>query len=289
MKKIIIFTLIALMMSACAESGWKKINEQKIGFAANATGFIDENRGVAVGAMGEVHYTNDGGKDWPRADNVSQCRYAFDALQSGEIFHTGNGGSVGTSTDGGKTWNMMEKPVASKAGLINFYDPQRGCTVTLTNDIRYTLDGGKSWMTMEKPGDAGLIMAIDQYSETGFCFADKKGVLYVSADTGQTWTANPLPVNENAIDLKNLSKNSAALRFTDANNGTVVIVAANNDVNKSKIVVMRTGDGGKTFSTESFASKVNSGSTLFLSPDSALLTVTGAGTIEVYRHLALNH
>lgn len=283
MKKIII-TLFVIALASCSNNGWEKSSESEVGFTHTVAGFIDDSNGITAGYSGEVHFTNDGGKQWPKAENRTMCRFALDALESGDLIHAGNGGTVAFSDDG-KSWTKLETPISGKALLVNFYDKTYGSVVNQSGEIKTTADGGKSWFDIAKPESAIIIIAIEQFSQHGICIIEKNGYIHITNDLGAKLESRKIPVKENNIEINKLSFNSASMRFSDSNNGTIAIIAPAADQKKSKIIVLRTGDGAKSFIKEKISCELNSSTTVFLSPDSTYLTVNGLKKIELFRHI----
>jgi len=283
MKKILIMLFI-LTIASCSNSSWKKALESEVTFTHTVAGFVNEGLGITAGYAGEVHFTNDGGKDWPRAQNQTMCRFAIDALESGELIHAGNGGTVAFSADG-KSWTKLETPISGKAMLVNFYDTQHGAAVNASGEVKYTVDGGKSWQDMVKPESAVIILAIDQFSEKGLVLLDFMGELHVTNDLGATWNKVTLDPDKYDINFKKLASNSASIRFADAQNGTIAVIAPADDAKKSSVVILRTADGAKTFSAEKIPCELNAATKIFLSPDSMYLTVNGMKKVELFRHI----
>jgi len=277
--------MIAAALTSCSGSAWSRVIESDVNFSHNVSGFINEGLGITGGYAGEVHYTIDGGKSWPEGEKKTLCRYAIDALPGGELIHAGNQGVVGISTDG-RSWTKLETPIDGMAMLVNFFDRARGCTVDAKNNILLTEDGGSSWRRLNGPKIAGIIIAIEHFSEQGICIIDSQGNFYMTQNLGSSWTTSPLPCRENGIDTARLSGNSASMRFTDAMNGNIAVIALVGGSDKSRIVVLKTTDGAKSFTAEKISCRVNSSTELFLSPDSMYLTANGDNKIELFKNTA---
>ncbi len=83
---------------------------------------MNESLGVTVGLDGEVHYTTDGGKSWPDANNNSMCRYVLDFVDKDTVWHCGNNGDIGISTDGGRNWNCQPGVFIEKGCYLSALD-----------------------------------------------------------------------------------------------------------------------------------------------------------------------
>ncbi len=263
--------LLMLLFVSCSRAQWEKVSESNISFTHTVAGFVNEHLGITAGYAGEIHYTNDSGKEWPRAQNNTMCRFAIDALDSGELIHAGNGGTVSFSEDG-TAWTKLETPVSGKIVLVNFFNSERGSILTSSGEIKYTVDAGKSWKNMDKPQNDGFIIAIDHFSSDEVAVIDNKGNLHRSDDLGSTWSSVALPAEEYKLNWR-LSANAVALRFKDDQTFTIAVIAPAENSKNSAVVVLRSDDGGIHFSGEKIPCNLNPTATIFLSPDSGYLTV----------------
>ncbi len=84
--------------------------------------FVDKLHGFAVGAYGLFLKTEDGGASWSdaKADEITADGlhlFSIKKLGNGSLFITGEQGTLGLSTDGGKTWKKLTSPY--EATLFN--------------------------------------------------------------------------------------------------------------------------------------------------------------------------
>lgn len=83
-------TLLPEVSAAPSASNWTVVVENKIGHRNYIGGFLDDTFGITVGYSGEIHYTNDGGQTWPKAQNSSACRYSLDIVDENLAWCGGN-------------------------------------------------------------------------------------------------------------------------------------------------------------------------------------------------------
>jgi photosystem II stability/assembly factor-like uncharacterized protein len=100
---------------------------------------------------------------------------------------------------------------------------------------------------------------------------DKSGTLYITKDGGKSWTSCSLGLKDPVIQGFGSGgwinePPEAAIRFTDANNGLVVLGLSG----KANIVALRTTDGGKSWKEETVPAKPGKP---FISRDGRFLTV----------------
>lgn len=246
---------------------WKIVRELAIKHPCTVVGFLNANQGVTVGYAGEVHYTRDGGQSWPRAVNSSMCRFGLDIVNEKLAWNCGNGGHVRVSKDGGETWKEVTnfgdfEPEHCR--FLSFIDEQTGW-IASTWRLAVTTDGAKTWKEMDSPaGDQDTAAIFLRTPNDGYML-DVTGVLYVTQDGCKTWSTRKLPLNGKKM-LK-YGAPAAAIQFSDADHGIVVLT-----LKASGILAYTTDDGGKTWSKEVVAEKLNG--FLNLSHDGKILTVT---------------
>jgi photosystem II stability/assembly factor-like uncharacterized protein len=233
-------------------------------FAATVVGFLDESRGVTAGYAGEVHYTADGGTTWPAAVNASMCRYGLDILDEKTAWTIGNGGNVRVTHDGGKSWLPLADVPTGLSQFISMADENSGWAANAMQ-LAATADGGRTWTTVPLPREVRGIAALSLRTPEEGYFIDKSGALYVTRDGGGEWATMDLGVGKQVFTPKSLPM--GAVRFTDSEHGVVVV---NLEDSGGELTVLRTADGGETWTRETLPEKAG---VLFLTRDAAFLTV----------------
>ena len=105
--------------------------------------------GWAVGGLGQIVYTGDGGSSWTRQEltcdwpTCNKRLFALDSVGTAEgwiagegLYHTSNGGSL---------WAMQEMEIETDFNDVQFVDAAHGCLAGNYGLILYTEDGGTSW------------------------------------------------------------------------------------------------------------------------------------------------
>jgi photosystem II stability/assembly factor-like uncharacterized protein len=107
--------------------------------------FNDEKRGWAVGDMGLILHTEDGGETWaklaPIPDNSLNDVVFID--QNGWV--VGEGGTILHTQDGGKNWKTQDSKSDASLFSVSFRDKQSGVIVGERGTVLLTEDGGSSW------------------------------------------------------------------------------------------------------------------------------------------------
>lgn len=254
-------------------ASWQQAFKIDVTETYNMVGFQNENFGITVGYGGEVHYTNDGGKSWPRAANDSLCRFGLDIVDEQIAWNCGNGGHIRLSTDGGKNWRGVQSfgsTEPSHCRYMSFLDAQTGW-VASPYLLGVTSDGGQKWSEIKLPKEAGEIAAICLRTVACGYLLDDKGMVYITEDGGRSWKIQSLGLKN--VKLTIMRAPFAAIRFTSADEGIVVF----SDQVKG-IWALFTQDGGKTWRKEKVSDDTG---TIYLSRDGKFLTIAGFVDISV--------
>ncbi|MCD4698283.1 MAG: IPT/TIG domain-containing protein, partial [Bacteroidales bacterium] len=109
--------------------------------------FGNQSVGVAVGDLGIILYTSDGGYTWNTAvSNTTQSLRAVSFGTSSTAYAVGGLGGILKTTDGGSTWNTITTGTVSGMNAVSFLDENTGFVAGYEpNAILYTEDGGVTW------------------------------------------------------------------------------------------------------------------------------------------------
>lgn len=176
---------------------------------------------------------------------------------------------MGVSTDGGQTWQAVADYGNCRA--MSFLDAQSGWIAT-ADRLSRTQDGGKTWEDVPLPEDVSEIAAISLRTEEEGYLLDDAGVLHVTRNGGETWTAHPVGFDLQAKTIPSRPTASAALRFTDADHGVIAVHLTGGL--QGGVVVARTADGGQTWEQTTVFETELPLITLYLSRDGSTLTIT---------------
>jgi photosystem II stability/assembly factor-like uncharacterized protein len=180
--------------------------------------FFDRHRGLVmgdpVGGKFQILATEDGGRSWelvPSTGMPDALPGEFGFAASGTCIETaggrdawfGTGGDVVSrvfhSADRGRTWEVVETPVASApaGGIFSlaFADPRHGIAVggdfldptNAPDGAAYTTDGGATWIAADGPGEYRSGSAwIPRLPKTAVSVGPTGSD--VSIDGGRSWT-----------------------------------------------------------------------------------------------------
>ncbi|NLA74467.1 MAG: hypothetical protein GX846_03155 [Deltaproteobacteria bacterium] len=257
---------------ATAQDTWEVVIPKAIeGIKVRMAAFHDENFGVWGGAGddGAQHYTVDGGKTWVMA-KTGGCMFSVDVVDVNTIWQSCLSGTSLT-TDGGKNWKVIAKDIGGMASILAFADAKTGW-VGSGEKFKMTTDSGATWTDLALPKDAAAVAAISLRTMTDGYLLDKNGTLFITKDGGKSWTSASLGLTDPVIQGFGSGgwineTPEAAVRFTDENNGLVVLGLAG----KANMIALRTADGGKSWKEESVPAKPGKP---FISRDGRFLTVS---------------
>ena len=221
--------------------------------------------GMAMGALPGLSWAQGSEPDW-----VKQMTEPYRGKQDDVVFVDaltgwyGNGaGKLFKTTDGGQSWTqILDRPgtfvralgfVDANLGFLGNIGPDYFPGVTDATPLYRTRDGGASWetVTIEGPAITG-ICAIDVH-KASFINAgvlDHRvtiraggrvggpALLATSRDGGETWTSE---------DLSALTAMILDVHFVDERIG-FICGASDTNVEQSHAVILRTGDGGHSWS-----------------------------------------
>ncbi len=139
-------TMVWLAGNTFSQSTWNTI-DAGVMFDINGVDFITEDEGIAVGIMGLIMKTTDGGENWNIIDlGIMKFLHDVKYVDNNLVFIVGDQGIIIKSADGGNTWDIVqdEKP-------FNLYgidiDPEsgKGLASGSGHEILWTEDFGENW------------------------------------------------------------------------------------------------------------------------------------------------
>lgn len=242
---------------------------------------VNDRLGVAVGEIGNVRYSRDGGKTWEKGENTSLCLFGLTVLDDTTFIATGNGSSVRITVDGGETWKALANIPAARGKGLSFLSRDMGW-VWSKGALFETVNGGASWTTIPLPQGMAIIeSAIFQDSGIGLiCGID--GMIYRTVSAGKTWetVASYANYRETGFVQQKASDNQTTAFRIQGDTGVLVTIGLVKG--KSALYSIRTIDGGLTRTRpELYFPKVTPLAVSFL-PSMALSTFNLDSSISRY-------
>lgn len=187
-RSLLLFIVPAtfLLLSTPGRADWERQWPLPQGQALRDVVLLDANTAVAVGRLGTVVHTSDGGASWSvttRVNGISSTLHTVEAVGT-VLFALGYDGTFLRSDDGGATWVAQASPSSNQLTDIAFYDADTGFLAADTELYR-TDDGGATWT--QKPLPAGLSVAAVDMGSPLFVLVVGSASAF-SYDGGDHWT-----------------------------------------------------------------------------------------------------
>ncbi|HNX58597.1 MAG TPA: hypothetical protein PKK43_05840, partial [Spirochaetota bacterium] len=182
-----------------------------------------------------------------------------------------------TDTGRDKWQNLPNFGPMYESGRFSFITPSVGwyavCRGGTTPVLAKTNDGGRNWIAVNAPKESvNTMWAVNFVSEdTGFLLLFN-GKVYRTDDAGGHWRKmGNIPIKKRQFPGDNYGRTNATIRFTDNQNGTMIIY-----LNKPRgYTSFITSDGGCTWTEEILPAETKAyAGSVYLSRDRKILTIT---------------
>lgn len=217
-----------------AQDGWFWQYPKPQGNTLHDIFIFDQNTAIAVGDLGTVIKTTDGGNNWDVqhhiegiSSNITGCHFINEQT----------GWAVGCNTlikttDSGQTWSILYSDAPYILNCVYFFNPDTGFVFGNDGFISKTIDGGKNW-TSQVIGhylhyfNAACFSSADTGWVVGYGFYGN--TIFKTTDGGMNWIQQNIePVVYNLQDI----------HFIDNNTGFIVGHMG---------TFLKTTDGGKNW------------------------------------------
>ena len=232
--------LVALPAVAHAAGSWRAQDPgSATGTALISVSFPDSTHGWAVGDLGTIMHTTDGGTTWTAQHSGILDGTMLSSVDFIDVDHgwvVGGNGKILSTANGGATWTARTSGITDGSGFsgVDFVDATHGWAVGDLGLIVHTTNGGTTWSAQDSRLDDGSSLWGVTFSDArhGWAVGDN-GTILSTADGGATWT----PRDSGVTDGSSLS----SVAFADASNGWAV--------GGSGTIVVTT-DGGATWTPQ---------------------------------------
>lgn len=159
--------------------------------------FLDRQKGWAVGKLGMVVATTDGGDNWQAQKRMTDYNLrGIYFLNDREGWIVGDTGTVLHTANAGELWMLQESGTKCHLRDVYFFDANAGLAVGEQGVVLVTGNGGKDWK--ERTDLKELFVVEDNpflAALYGICFVDEKkgwisgdyGIILSTTDGGGTW------------------------------------------------------------------------------------------------------
>lgn len=223
-KGIIFHTSTGGLVWLKQESGLEQVKIAGIPYPIdlNKVYFTDKDNGWAVGDLGTIIHTENGGLTWEKqSSGTTEILWGIHCVDRnnccavgsrGTILHTSNGGRKWLGAFGG--WKQQESGTGATLNGVYFVDRNNGWVVG-NGGISHTSDGGKTWQTQTRFNKTDLykVFFIDKNRgwAVGSDFMAHTGTIKYTVDGGKTW-----------LSQSSGTHGLTSLHFVDENHGWII-------------------------------------------------------------------
>lgn len=209
--------------------------------------FSDATNGWMAGESGRILHTGDGGIAWAPQVNPSTNRlHCVDFVNARTGWAAGESNTVLRTSDGGRSWIVERPPGGPQTRTflaLQFVSEEEGWLAHNYRGLLHTRDGGRTWMAHEEIAPDALM---------AMCFLDARkgwilgvgGTLLHTSDGGQSWVPQPMSGMLDAV------ASFSRVFFSDSANGWVGTDTGISSRMRDAPPLLRTTDGGRTWSIE---------------------------------------
>ena len=186
---------------------------------------FDGDRGVAVGAMGELLESTDGGKSWQAtAKGITPLSLLGVGLHGAHRIAVGQQGLI-LRSEGNAAWSKVDSGSDQRLLAVSVNEAGLAASVGSFGAILLSENGGQSWQPikidwtryLEEPVDPHLYDVV--VSDSGvITVAGEYGLILRSADRGQHWIA----VHRGEASIFDISLRPDGVGFAVGQNGLVM-------------------------------------------------------------------
>ncbi len=194
--------------------------------------FVDASHGWAVGGLGTILHTCDGGVTWDEQDsgvNVLLEKVHFVDRKRGwavggwprdyELAIFGGMGMILATQNGGATWTIQLDWVGGWLSGLTFLDQKNGWAVGEFGTVWKTRDGGENWKQMRKAPTPGWLYDVHFIDEKHGWTVGRFETVMSTDDGGNSWKNHPMPSLHRPYGL---SLSYRAVRFSNSQEGWIV-------------------------------------------------------------------
>ncbi len=279
--RVLLVCVLGMGFIGCSDSLKEVCRSSPTDGRIHVAALCGDSAGFGVGYGGAVQYTKDGGKTWIAGTNRSMCQFSLHALDDRTCFAAGNGSDVIMTGNGGETWTRLSDIPAGCAKGVSFITNDEGWVWT-KSALYSTRNNGQTWQTVTLPADIQMIeSAFLQSTGNGYlCGLD--GYIYRTRDGGRTW--------ERTVQFRDTQDKTFKAVLAGGVQGTAIRLSGERGLvaviglkeGKSAIRILRTTDGGETWSEPKYYNLDLPCLTLTISPDLHLAVFNNDSTVSMF-------
>ncbi len=231
-------------------AGWCWQNPLPQGNAISSTFHLDSTHAWAVGELGTILFSANGGKTWTVQRSGTDFQlYAARFVDANVGWVVGANGAVLRTLDGGAHWTVLSAGTSLTGAAVGALDANTAwVSSNYSNSIMLTKDGGVSWSTVSDINASryAVVSATDIWAAPYMGWTTTP-ILDHSTNGGASWTPVAIPSDV----ATGLSRQVIDFRFSDATHGWLLSLDSGWDTSTgayvNRAVGSRTADGGVTW------------------------------------------
>jgi photosystem II stability/assembly factor-like uncharacterized protein len=193
-----------------------------------AIDFVDGARGWAVGTLGTIMNTTDGGRTWNSQGAPTEADlFGLAAVDRTTAWAVGEGGVILRTSDGGATWQQQASGTTDGLFAVEALSARRAWVVGTRGLALVTSDSGRSW-TRRAVGPRETLFSVTFTDALHGWLAGSFGYIRRTRDGGRTWR----------VQDSSTSACVYSVDFCDSRHGLAVGAGG---------LVLRTANGGRTW------------------------------------------
>jgi photosystem II stability/assembly factor-like uncharacterized protein len=166
---------------------WTELNPKVPRVDYLGINFANKDTGWAVGDMGTLIKSTDGGASWTVSEtNTTTPILKVRSFNGQIVIASGFNGLILRSTDGGETFTEVTSNVTGDLWGLQMINDTLGWACGNANSLTKTTDGGQSWQNIETPGYTSDYWWIDFMNEN-YGFIAANGKVLRTIDAGLNW------------------------------------------------------------------------------------------------------
>ncbi len=172
--------------------------------------FVNPDTGLAVGDMGAIIKTTNGGQHWYTIENNFNVSIkALGSYSGNPIFAAGGHGLIIKSTDYGESWTVVPINSTKNFWNIEFIDQQNAWLVGEDATAYKTTDGGESWVSIITPLVYSAFFDVS-FLDTKFGYIGANdGYVLRTSDGGENWSTTYVYDIYGLLTIKAVSRQKA--------------------------------------------------------------------------------
>lgn len=184
--------------------------------------FAGNNSGWAVGGLGTIIHTENGGLTWERqSSGTTEILWGIHCADKNTCWAVGSRGTIVHTTNAGErwlglfsSWKQQESGTGATLNGVHFIDKNNGWVVG-NGGISHTSDGGKTWQTQARFSKTVLYKVFFVNKNKGWAvgadLGNHTGAIKYTEDGGKIWLSQPSGTN-----------GLTSIYFLDENHGWIV-------------------------------------------------------------------